>query len=97
MTAIKNWSEVFAQDQIFIGYLEEMRKDPVELMGRICHHIGIDPSQFDGDNNLKEASHQGQAIPMEAKYRDYLKEQYFQQNEELFKMTGSQIVKSWNS
>ncbi len=97
VSSIKNWTAIFPKEQLFIGYLEEMKNDPSQLLDRICQHIGADFSRLKADHSINEPSHEGQSIPLSEKYRKYMKSRYFQHNQELYEMTGNEIVKGWNS
>jgi hypothetical protein len=37
---IRNWSTVFPNDQLFIGFFEQIADDPKTLLGKVLTHIG---------------------------------------------------------
>ena len=38
---IRTWRAVLGEERLFIGYMEEIKNDPEELIGRICRFLGI--------------------------------------------------------
>lgn len=40
---LRRWSDAIPAERLFIGYHEEIRADPDELMSRLCDFIGIEP------------------------------------------------------
>jgi hypothetical protein len=43
MEAIERWETVFSQEQLFVGFFEEMVDEPELLLRRVLRHIGADP------------------------------------------------------
>ncbi len=94
---LKNWYSVFNENQVFTGFLEEVRDNPDELLIRILKHIGIESDASHFEKTMEEPAHVGQTIEIEPKYEEFLKDKYYQHNEDLYKMLGNPIVKSWNN
>lgn len=94
---LKRWYSVFEEEKIFIGYLEEVKVNPNALLMKVLMHIGVDADSTHFQESTEEASNVGQIIPLEAKYRYFLQEQYFQCNKDLYEMLGNPIIKNWNN
>lgn len=45
-TAIRNWRQVFAPEQLMIFRYERIASEPAALLGEIATHLGIDPRPF---------------------------------------------------
>jgi len=90
------WYKVFHKEQIFIGYLEQIKTNPVELIESILAHIGVEAKVLNNSVSANEPSHVGLKIPMESKYKEFLQDKYFQPNEDLFRLLGNPIIKNWN-
>jgi hypothetical protein len=44
---LQRWREVFSDDQLYIGALEEIEKDPEQILRSILEFLGLDPGRFD--------------------------------------------------
>ena len=42
-SVIRRWRSVLGEDRLFVGYMEEIRSDPRELIDRICSFLSIPP------------------------------------------------------
>ena len=95
---LKAWYSVFDEEQIFLGYLEEVKGEPDQLLKRILTHIGVDdPSTTHFQESMEDPSHVGQVINIEPKYESFLREKYYKHNEELYELLGNPIIKNWNN
>lgn len=94
---LKRWYSVFDEEKIFTGYLEEVKENPEGLLRNVLSHIGVNVDSTHFQGTMEEPSHVGQAIPIELKYHEFLREKYFHHNEELYKLLGNPIIKAWNS
>ena len=70
---VRRWREVVGQERLFIGYMEEIRNDPNELMERICRFLGISlPDQQVRESMLERVnttSRYGAPLPDHIRYR----------------------------
>lgn len=41
-TILSNWTSVFREDQLMIGFYEELSADPIGLLSRVFEHIGVE-------------------------------------------------------
>lgn len=94
---LKRWYSVFDRQQIFIGYLEEVKENPNVLLKNILTHLGVNADSRHFQKSMEEPSHVGQEIPIEPKYEAFLREKYYQHNEDLFELLGNPIIKGWNN
>ncbi|MCP4456766.1 MAG: sulfotransferase [Cytophagales bacterium] len=93
---LKRWYSVFDRQQIFIGYLEEVKENPDDLLKNILTHLGVSVDSRHFQKSMEEPSHVGQEIPIEPKYEEFLREKYYQHNEDLYELLGNPIIKGWN-
>ena len=91
---LSRWMEVFPENQILIGYLEEVANTPSDLIRRVQDHIGIAPINFDQDS-LEEKNHVGIKVPFKDSYKDFLREKYRDHNEKLYDALKNPIIKNW--
>jgi len=94
---LKRWYSVFEEENVLIGYLEEVKTNPDELLMKVLTHIGVDANLKYFQKSMEEPSHVGQPIPIEPKYQEFLMEKYFRHNEALYEMLGNPIIQNWNS
>jgi Sulfotransferase family len=43
LKTIDTWTAVFSQDQVFVGFLEDVHRHPRALLKHVCAHIGAEP------------------------------------------------------
>lgn len=44
---IANWSQLFGEENIFILFFDDLKKDPVESLNKVCHFLNVSPFEFD--------------------------------------------------
>lgn len=93
---LKRWYSVFDSQQIFIGYLEEIKEKADDLLKNILTHLEVNANAKNFKKSMEEPAHVGQKILIESKYEEFLREKYYQHNEDLFELLGNPIIKNWN-
>ncbi|MGV3723035.1 MAG: sulfotransferase family protein [Actinomycetota bacterium] len=88
---LRRWRAVFPREQIFVGFTDEIKNDPCELLGRIFDHLGasteVDWNRFPV---RQQVNHRGKhAMPEE--YRQFLTEMYAPEIERLCEEFGDRI------
>jgi hypothetical protein len=73
---LNNYSSIFDQNQILIGFFDAIKLEPLQLMKNICIHIGYDETQVEKNCNLKEITHKSDNIKIPKSVYEYLKNMY---------------------
>ena len=93
-TQLKNWWSVFPKDQVFVGYYEEVKESPAELIQKILDFLRLDAPQ-QSIESLTEVVSEGQYIAREEAYDTFLRQQYQPKLEELATLMDSPYVADW--
>lgn len=69
---IRRWRSVIGQERLFIGYMEEIKQDPAELLQRICSFLGAPPAPPETLEHIlapvNTTRKHGGAMPQEIRY-----------------------------
>jgi hypothetical protein len=66
------WAAHFPAQQLFVGFLDEIREDPSLFLSRVCSFLGVDPSVAWPE--AKQARHEGAPVPLPGALAAYLAE-----------------------
>lgn len=88
---LARWRSVFPREQIFVGFTDEIRDSPRELLRRIFRHLGVS-TEVDWDRFPvhEEVNHRGK-VPMPPEFRDFLTQMYTPEIERLVQEFGDRI------
>lgn len=79
---IDNWERVYPREQIFIGFLEDIKQRPNEFLSDVCGFLGVRPFPKIPEN-VSTASNVGKNPAMPVEVSQYLAEQYVPQIQQL--------------
>ena len=95
---LTTWEEFYPPGQFFVGFFEELRSDPVDLLSRLHRFLGLeDRASLDADG-ARRIVNAGTPDPMPARCARYLSEKYLPMLEWLVgRFAGGRqaIVKGW--
>ena len=87
LRTIKNWRSSFDDDQFFIGFYEDIQRDPQELLSQVSGFLLLRQIQLDPDQlNSRVHTSATREIPPEVEL--FLTQKYLPQLEELSAMLG---------
>ena len=86
MRTLRAWTSVFAPQQLFVGYLEDVHFRPRELLRRLCRFLGIAPAPPSPDIRRKVHKGTSDHIPLEV--ARYLAELHGARLERLARVLG---------
>ncbi len=77
-TCLRNWRDVFPDDQILVQRYETLCHDPLAYLTACCCHIGIDPGCFERERPqiLGRRVYEGPRTPLRDSLRGALHEMY---------------------
>lgn len=93
---IDRWLAVFPAERLFVGFVEEVRERPRELLGRLFRHIGVSDDVDWSRFPLEERIHEGPGVPLPAAYRARLAAIYAREIERLGARFGGPAA-SWGN
>ena len=93
---LENWLGFFPEEQIFIGYYEDVLKRPKELLQSIFSHLGTSSAEFVwGKAHLRSKVNAAKKVTMRKEHYDLLYELHAEHIKDLFKQLGNPIIKEW--
>jgi hypothetical protein len=75
-TCLRNWLECYPQEQLLVGFFEELLEKPEVLLKKCFRHIEVREDLFDWNVNLKEPVRRGTQADIPPNLRPVLEEIY---------------------
>jgi hypothetical protein len=92
---IENWSSIFPKDQIYVGFYDDIIKEPKKVVYDILQHIGVGDMGDKSIEHINTVINKGRKSPMPKKYRQFLHNLYYNDNVELYNRLKNPIIKTW--
>ena len=95
---LRNWSEHFPTNQVFIGFTEEIEQSPVQLLERIASFLGISPKPANGWAKAHKRIAAQDPMRMPEQIERYLSRKYIFELRDLEKnplVNSSHFVRNW--
>jgi hypothetical protein len=94
---ISIWLKYFKADQMFIGFQEEIRESPQELLIRLAKFLSIDPEGFGTFQNAEERINSKNYRKMGKHIERYLADELARDVANLDRRLGSPFTKAWKT
>jgi hypothetical protein len=52
-SCLRNWYEIYPDDQLLVGLFDELQQDPASLLRRCFHHIGVSEDNYPWPTDLQ--------------------------------------------
>ena len=89
---IDRWSSIFPEEQLFVGFFDELKNDPKGLMKKVCRHIGV-TTDIDWDSMpLGKVVNKNPEHAIPERYHSYLEELYSAEIERLYDRFGEPVA-----
>ena len=92
LRTIDNWLSFYPQDRLYIGLYDDIARRPRELLGDVCHHLGVSTAVDWERFPLREVVYKGAGIPLPDPLRSVLREMYEDDLRRLADRFGSRIA-----
>lgn len=95
---IDNWLSVYPEKQFFIGFIEDVARQPEELLRSIFRFLGVSDAENSIGEHSRKKIHEGRRVNMPPVYKEYLEEIYQEPVKRLsgyFEGREAEYVKSW--
>jgi len=92
ITMIDNWLSIFPEEQLYIGFYEDVKHCPERLLTEVFVHIGVSPKVDWSKFPLRVVYNPGKGIPMPDKYRLFLQELYRERIEAMYARFGERVA-----
>ena len=89
---IDRWTSVYAEEQLFIGFFDELKSDPQSLLKKVCRHIGVSTDIDWSSMPLSKVVNKNPEHPIPERYRDYLQDLYRPEIERLRERFGDAVA-----
>jgi hypothetical protein len=89
---IENWKSFFPEEQLFIGFYEDISQRPKQLLLRVFEFLRVEPSQEYVTQLAFEKVNPSLHTEMPPGFRLYLANQYYPQVKALSEMIGGYVV-----
>lgn len=86
---IDNWTSVFPEERLFIGFFEEVRDSPRELLSAVFHHIGVSTDVDWTSFPLHKVVHGGVRAPLPPRFKAILQNLYAEEIDRIADRCGS--------
>lgn len=73
---LDNWTAFYAEEQVFVGFFEDIRTRPEGLFRDVLTHLGVTANLGEIDFPFRRVVNQGRGHSMPAEYRSFLTELY---------------------
>jgi LPS sulfotransferase NodH len=93
---IKNWLSVYPEERLLLLFFAELQADPAALLGKCCHHLGLDNIFTHGAPLLTERIRPGAPVSLNPELRVGLHELYDEKISSLGRFLGRDLS-SWRS
>ena len=91
------WESVFPQEQIFVGFYEQVQDEPETLLRDIYQFLGVDASQKYIHRPSEKKVNVGRYEPIPRRWGRFLAERYYGQIQSLHKRFANAATSSWLS
>lgn len=92
---IDRWQHFFKQENVFIGFYDELKKDPTSLYKRICSFLNIDQKHM--PDELNKVSNRGASNKIPEEINERLRDMFKSEIEQLsLRFSDSKYPESWN-
>ncbi len=95
-SCLQNWLQIYPQQQLFVGFFEELASTPEGLLRRCFQHIGVGEERYDWSVDLKKPVFGGHSAQVPMQLRTVLEEIYRPQIDSLEKYLGVGLS-TWSS
>lgn len=89
---IDRWTRIYSEEQLFVGFFDELQNDPKALMKKVCRHIGV-RTDIDWDAMpLSKVVNKNPEHAIPDHIRNYLQELYSPEIERLHDRFGESVA-----
>ena len=89
---IDRWTSIYPEEQLFVGFFDELKNDPKALMMKVCRHIGV-RTDIDWDSMpLAKVVNKNPEHAIPDHFLEYLKELYSEEIERLYDRFGEPVA-----
>jgi len=88
---LRNWSEVYPDDQLLVGLFDELQQDPASLLRRCFHHIGVSEDNYPWPTDLQTKIFPTAAHPLPQQLRTELQGLYIDKIASLETLLGRNL------
>jgi hypothetical protein len=89
---LDNWLSVFPEEQLYVGFFEQISEDPQQLLREIFTHVGVTADVDWSAIPYQEVVHRGVGKPMPEVCRQFLEDTYRDEIEELHRRFGARVA-----
>lgn len=93
---LENWWSVFAREQMLLGFFEEIRTHPADLLQRVAAHVGAKLVPEWRGVSVDRAVNANPQVEVPERYVDFLRTRYRNEIEELYQLLGDSVA-GWRS
>ncbi|MFN3650814.1 MAG: sulfotransferase [Armatimonadota bacterium] len=92
LRTLRIWESTFPKDQLYVGFYEDIKQRPQELLREVFRHVGV-REEVDWDSMpYREVIHRGAGIPMPPRIREALGALYAPEIERLYQRFGDRVA-----
>lgn len=92
LAILDRWRAVFPDDQIFVGFFEDIVQAPTALLRRVFEHLGISPDVDYGEFPCRKVINRGLGIAIPEAHRRTLEQVYAADIEHMRRRFGDRVA-----
>lgn len=92
LSVIRNWLQVFPGEQLWIGFLDDVRKRPESVLRDVLAHIGADTEIDFEAFPLRQKAYAGLEPTIRPQHEAFLRGQYHERIEALYERFGVRVA-----
>ena len=92
-TVIDNWLSIYPQEQLWVGFLDDIWDKPEQFLRNVFTHIGVTSDISLNDFPYNSVIYPGPGIPIPDRFADYLTDLYSKKIEALCQRFGDKIAR----
>ena len=95
INTLQIWEQVYPKEQIFIGFFEQLKENPRQLLKDICHFLEVDASEPYIPDRVEQKVRAGQYTSIPAHWAHYLAQQHHEEIKRLHDRFNNSSTASW--
>lgn len=96
LTTLLNWQSQFPPEQIWLGYYEDVQKDPIGFLKRVFDYLGVGAPNSWSVFPLNKKMNVGDKRPIPERFKKFLSQKYVNDLMKIWEKTQNPHVKNWH-
>lgn len=95
LSTLHTWKKYYGNDQIFVGFYDQLKQDPKSLLQEIYRFLSVDDSEYHIPDSADQKVNSRPYPQMPVEIKHFLIETYSQTIEQLHQMFDNEYTEQW--